>query len=207
MWFFILPVGSSPHFESPAGQLHSSASLASRIWHVTGSTKHILFYFCRSTQAGNSGIFLLLLIHAFSQQSHLVSYFPSICNKICNVKPGSQSPLRSHPQSNFSLRPSLMHPILSTSSLIPDPCVPVPEPLFILFLWPPSLFSPCLRKGQILLGCTSVVSSPCPKLLVSFPFLIPLEVQQISAAVTPTWHGAYLYLCLSFPSTLLPKQI
>lgn len=50
---------------------------ASQIWHVTGSTKHILFYFCRSTQAGNSGTFLLLLIHPFSQQSHLVSYFPS----------------------------------------------------------------------------------------------------------------------------------
>ena len=168
MWFFILPVGSSPHFESPAGQLHSSASPASRIWHVTGSTKHNLFYFCRSTQAGNSGTFLLLLIHPFSQKSHLVSYFPSICNKMqCLawlLKPSEVSP-----PAQLFLWPSLMHPILSTSSLIPDPCVPVPKPLFILFLWPPSLFSPCLRKGPILLGCTSVVSSPCPKLLVSFP--------------------------------------
>lgn len=85
MRFFTLPVGSSPHFESPAGQLHSSASPASPVGHVTGSTKHILFYFCRSTQAGNSGTFLLLLIHPFSQQSHLVSYFRSICNKICSV--------------------------------------------------------------------------------------------------------------------------
>lgn len=33
----------------------------------------------------NSGTFILLLIHPLSQQSHLVSYFPSICNKICNV--------------------------------------------------------------------------------------------------------------------------
>lgn len=103
-----------------------------------------------------------------------------------------------------------MHPILSTSSsLILDPCVPVPKPLFILFLLPPSLFSPCLLKGQILIRCTSVVSSPCPKLLVSFPsFLIPFRVPtNLFAAVTPILHGAYLYLCLNSPSTLLPKQI
>lgn len=100
-----------------------------------------------------------------------------------------------------------MHPILSTS-LIPDPCVPVSEPLFILFLWPPSLLFPVppKRSDSARVPVCGVLSMPQATGQLSL-FLIPSEFQQISAAVTPTLHGAYLYLCLSSPSTLLPKQI